>query len=343
MNIQTALDQLIAGNSLSESDMVSVMRQVMGGDATPAQIGGLLVALRIKGETVDEVAGAAKVMRELASGVQVSKERLVDTCGTGGDGLGIFNVSTAAAMVVAAAGGRVAKHGNRSVTSTTGSADVLEAAGVDLSLTPQQVAECVDQVGVGFMFAVNHHSAMKHAIGPRRELGIRTIFNLLGPLTNPAGAPNQVIGLFATQWQRPFAEVLKRLGARHVMVVHAEDGLDEISIASPTYVCELKDGEISEYSITPEQFGLKGDLAGLVVNSAEESLALIKSAFCDEHADAKAMIAVNAGAALYVSEMAATLSQGVELALSTIESGAALNKLNELVAFTQQVKSVESV
>lgn len=343
MNIQQATQQLMKGEHLTETEMVQVMQQLMTGEATQAQVGGFLVALAIKGETVDEVTGAARVMRELASGVDVPKQGLVDTCGTGGDGLSIFNVSTAAALVVAAAGGRVAKHGNRSVTSTTGSADLLEAAGVELSLTPEQVARCVDQVGVGFMFAVNHHSAMKHAIGPRRELAVRTVFNLLGPLTNPAGAPHQVIGLFDAKWLRPFAEVLKRLGAKHVMVVHADDGLDEISIAANTQVCELKDGEISQYQLTPDQLGVSGDLSSLVVHSAAESLAMIKAAFAGEHEAAANMIAVNAGAALYVSGHASTLDDAIGLAREVILSGQANAKLNELIEFTQLIKSLETV
>tara|TARA_R110002167_G_scaffold90855_2_gene244423 strand:+ start:6564 stop:7592 length:1029 start_codon:yes stop_codon:yes gene_type:complete len=332
MDIQTAIRTLTERQNLTAEQMQSVMRTIMTGEATPAQIGGFLIALRMKGETVDEVVGAARVMRELATAVPVAGEHIVDTCGTGGDGAGIFNVSTAGAFVVAAAGGLVAKHGNRSVSSSTGSADVLEAAGVNLNITPEQVAHCITQVGVGFMFAPSHHSAMKHAIGPRREMAVRTIFNVLGPLTNPAGAPNQLLGVFSREWVRPLAEVLQRLGSRHVMVVHAEDGLDEISIASPTYVAELKDGQISEYTLTPEQLGLKRvTLDSLVVENAEQSLALIRSALAGETSPAADIIKLNAGAAIYVAGLVESLQAGVDCASQILESGAAQHKLEALV------------
>lgn len=332
MDIQTAIRTLTERQNLTAEQMQSVMRTIMTGEATPAQIGGFLIALRMKGETVDEVVGAARVMRELATAVPVAGEHIVDTCGTGGDGAGIFNVSTAGAFVVAAAGGLVAKHGNRSVSSSTGSADVLEAAGVNLNITPEQVAHCITQVGVGFMFAPSHHSAMKHAIGPRREMAVRTIFNVLGPLTNPAGAPNQLLGVFSREWVRPLAEVLQRLGSRHVMVVHAEDGLDEISIASPTYVAELKDGQISEYTLTPEQLGLKrATLDSLVVENAEQSLALIRSALAGETSPAADIIKLNAGAAIYVAGLVESLQAGVDCASQILESGAAQHKLEALV------------
>ena len=332
MDIQTAIRTLTERQNLTAEQMQSVMRTIMTGEATPAQIGGFLIALRMKGETVDEVVGAARVMRELATAVPVAGEHIVDTCGTGGDGAGIFNVSTAGAFVVAAAGGLVAKHGNRSVSSSTGSADVLEAAGVNLNITPEQVAHCITQVGVGFMFAPSHHSAMKHAIGPRREMAVRTIFNVLGPLTNPAGAPNQLLGVFSREWVRPLAEVLQRLGSRHVMVVHAEDGLDEISIASPTSVAELKDGQISEYTLTPEQLGLKrATLDSLVVENAEQSLALIRSALAGETSPAADIIKLNAGAAIYVAGLVESLQAGVDCASQILESGAAQHKLEALV------------
>ncbi|MGB5398492.1 MAG: anthranilate phosphoribosyltransferase, partial [Gammaproteobacteria bacterium] len=250
MDMQTAIRAVTERKSLSADDMKAVMRLIMTGEATPAQVGGFLVGLRMKGETVDEVAAAAAVMRELATHVDVDTRNLVDTCGTGGDASGSFNISTASAFVVAAAGGRVAKHGNRSISSNSGSADVLEAAGVNLELSPEQVADCVNDIGVGFMFAPMHHSAMKHAIGPRREMAVRTIFNVLGPLTNPAGAPNQVLGVFSNDWVKPLAEVLKQLGSEHVLVVHAEDGLDEISIAGVTHIAELVDGEIKTYDVS---------------------------------------------------------------------------------------------
>lgn len=272
MNIQQALAKLIERQDLTTEEMILVMRQVMSGEATEAQIGGFLVALRMKGEAIDEITGATQVMRELSSGVKVDDPNAVDTCGTGGDGSNLFNVSTASAFVVAAAGGKVAKHGNRSVSSSTGSADVLEFAGISLDLSAEQVTRCVNEIGVGFMFAPAHHSAMKYAIGPRKELAQRTIFNMLGPLTNPAGVNNQVVGVFNPALCRPLAEVLQRLGSEHVLVVHSSDGLDEISLAAQTFVAELKDGQITEYKISPEELGIDSQsLIGLTVESAEQS------------------------------------------------------------------------
>lgn len=255
MDMPAAIRTVVERRDLSAEQMRGIMRTIMTGEATPAQIGGFLIGLRMKGETVDEIAAAAGVMRELATPVTARVDHLVDTCGTGGDGASTFNISTAVAFVAAAAGAHVAKHGNRSVSSKSGSADVLEAAGVNLDLSAEQVARCIEEVGVGFLFAPRHHGAMKHAIGPRKEMGVRTIFNVLGPLTNPAGAPNQVLGVFSADLVEPLAHVLKQLGSRHVMVVHAEDGLDEISIAAPTKVAQLK-GEISVATITPEDFNL---------------------------------------------------------------------------------------
>jgi anthranilate phosphoribosyltransferase len=315
----------------------------MTGVATPAQIGGLLVGLRMKGETVIEIAAAAQVMRELSTKVslKVNRKHLVDTCGTGGDSAGIFNVSTASAFVVAAAGGKVAKHGNRSVTSKSGSADLLEAADVKINLKPEQVARCVEEIGVGFMFAVNHHSAMKHAIGPRKELGARTLFNLLGPLTNPASAPNQVLGVFARQWVRPLAEVLKSLGSEHVLVVHSREGLDEISSADETFVAELKDGKITEYTVTPEQFKLKrGKLDDLKVTTVEQSLEKVKRALTDTHSPEADIVSLNAGAAIYAANLCATLEQGVHMAQDVIGTGLAYEKLKELAAFTRQLEQL---
>lgn len=266
MEIRQALGRIAERKDLSLEEMQTVMRQVMNGEASDAQIGAFLMGLRMKGESMDEITGAVMVMRELASGVKVAGEHLVDIVGTGGDGANLFNVSTAATFVVAAAGGKVAKHGNRSVSSSSGSADLLETAGVTLGLTPAQVADCVDAVGVGFMFAPSHHSAMRHAIGPRKELGMRTLFNLLGPMTNPAGVRRLLIGVYDAAWCRPVAEVLNRLGAEHVMVVHSEDGLDEISPAEPTHVAEAKAGSVNEYRITPEDLGMEPtSLAGLEV------------------------------------------------------------------------------
>lgn len=340
MNIQQGLAKLIERQDLTTEEMISVMTQVMSGEATPAQIGGFLVALRMKGETIDEITGATTVMRQLSSGVKVEDTNAVDTCGTGGDGSNLFNVSTASAFVVAAAGGKVAKHGNRSVSSTTGSADVLETAGVSLELTVDQVTRCVNEIGVGFMFAPAHHSAMKYAIGPRKELAQRTIFNMLGPLTNPAGVKNQVIGVFNASLCRPLAEVLQRLGSEHVLVVHSDDGLDEISLAAETSVAELKDGDITEYKLKPEDVGIQSQsLIGLTVTSSDQSYALIKDALGKRETEAgnKAaeIIALNAGAAIYAANIASTLGEGVEMAQDAIFSGLALGKLNELVSFTR--------
>ena len=340
MDIKTALGKVVDQLDLSTEEMQDVMRQIMTGQCTDSQIGGFLVALRMKSETLDEITGAAMVMRELASGVQINAERLVDTCGTGGDGANIFNVSTAAALVVAAAGGKVAKHGNRAVSGKSGSADLLEAAGINLNLTPEQVARCVESVGVGFMFAPAHHGAMKHAIGPRRELGMRTIFNMLGPMTNPAGVKHQVIGVFTQALCRPIAEVLKRLGSEHVLVVHSKDGLDELSLASTSYIAELKDGEVREYEVSPEELGIQSrSLIGLTVDDATASLKLIRDALGKRETEAgeKAadIIILNAGAALYAADHASSLREGVELASDALYSGLAREKLNELIAFTE--------
>jgi anthranilate phosphoribosyltransferase len=314
------------------------MRSIMTGQATPAQIGGFLVGLRMKGETVDEIAAAAKVMRELATRVDVDGPHLVDTCGTGGDGASTFNISTASAIVTAAAGGRVAKHGNRSVSSSSGSADVLEAAGVKLDLTPAQVAACIDQVGVGFLFAPHHHSAMKHAIGPRKEMRVRTLFNLLGPLTNPAGAPNQVLGVFSPDWVEPLAQVLKQLGSEHVLVVHAEDGLDEISIAAPTRVAELNKGDISVYTVTPEDFGLqRADLSAIAVENAAQSLAMIEAVFAGRPGPARDIVRLNAGAAIYAAGLVSSLADGVTLAADVISSGKARQTYQSLIDVSNAV------
>ncbi len=336
MDIKEAIGQLLARRDLAGEAMTQVMRSIMTGGATPAQIGGFLVGLRMKGETVHEIAAAARVMRELATRVEVDAENLIDTCGTGGDASGSFNISTASAFVAAAAGARVAKHGNRSISSRSGSADLLEAAGVRLDLTPQQVAQCIRQVGLGFMFAPAHHSAMKHAIGPRRELGVRTIFNVLGPLTNPAGAPNQLLGVFSDELLEPLASVLQSLGSRHVLVVHARDGLDEISIGDHTEVAELKDGAVRRYAISPEQFGMsRTPVAGLAVEGVEQSLAVIRSVLEDTPGAARDIVCLNAGAAIYTAGLAASLAEGVEKADAAIASGEARNKLDQLVILTQ--------
>ena len=338
MDMQSAIRAVTEGRDLTEDEMHSVMQTIMTGEATPTQIGGFLIGLRMKGETIDEITAAAKVMRDLASRVDVSGPHLVDTCGTGGDAANTFNISTASAFVVAAAGGKVAKHGNRSVSSKSGSADVLEVAGVNLDLTPQQVAQCVNEIGVGFMFAPKHHSAMKHAIGPRKEMGVRTIFNVLGPLTNPAGAPNQVLGVFANQLVEPLAEVLRRLGSEHVLVVHAEDGMDEISIGAPTFVAELKGGKVDTYNIAPEDFGMeRGAIDTLSVDSAAESLKVIKNIFAGDPGPARNIVQLNAGAAIYVAGLAESLKEGIDSAGQVLDSGAAGKKLQALVDLSQKL------
>jgi anthranilate phosphoribosyltransferase len=335
MNLQEAIRTVTEGRDLTADQMTSVMRAIMTGEATPAQVGGFLIGLRMKGEIVDEIAAAASVMRELATRVEVDKRHLVDTCGTGGDASGTFNISTASAFVVAAAGARVAKHGNRSVSSRSGSADVLEAAGVKLDLSSEQVARCIAEVGLGFLFAPMHHSAMKHAIGPRREMGVRTVFNLLGPLTNPAGAPYQVVGVFSDRWLEPVAQVLKRLGSRHVLVVHAEDGLDEISISAPTHVAELKQDSICVYTISPEDFGLqRSALETLKVASAEQSLEVIREVLNGREGPARDIVCLNAAAALYVAGLSDDLGAGVALAQQQLENGRAKKVMDDLVAFT---------
>lgn len=347
INIQQGLNLLVEGQGLTREQMASVMRQVMSGEASDAQIGALLVALRMKGESVDEIAGAAQVMRELATPVSVSGEHLVDLVGTGGDGANLFNVSTASSFVVAAAGAQVAKHGNRSVSSSSGSSDVLETLGLPLDLSPQQVARAIDEVGVGFMFAPAHHSAMRHAIGPRRELGMRSIFNVLGPLTNPAGVKRQVIGVYCGSLCEPLAQVLKTLGSEHVMVVHSDDGLDEISIAAGTQVAELRGGVIETYHLTPEQFHIeRQSLEGLSVENSADSAALIRSALAGSTElsakKAAAMIALNAGATIYVSGIAATLADGVAMAEDLLATGQAAEKLKSFIDFTQLMKSGDS-
>lgn len=339
MDMPAAIRAVTERRDLTAGEMTEVMRTVMTGGATPAQIGGFLIGLRMKGETVDEIAAAAQVMRELVSRVEVSGPYVVDTCGTGGDGRATFNVSTCSAFVAAAAGAQVAKHGNRSVSSRSGSADVLEAAGVNLNLTSAQVARCVREVGVGFMFAPLHHGAMKHAIGPRREMGVRTVFNLLGPLTNPAAAPNQVVGVFSAQWLEPLAQVLQRLGSRHVLVVHGEDGVDEISIGAATQIVELKDGRIGRAALTPEQFGMtRADIAALVVNDAHESVAMLRAVLDNKPGPALDIVALNAGAAIYVAGLADSLAAGVQQARRVIASGAAREKLERLVALTRSMQ-----
>ena len=338
MNMPTAITKMIEKKNLSGDEMLLVMRLIMTGEATDAQIGGFLVGLRMKGETVEEITAAATVMRELATPVNVDKTNLVDLCGTGGSGSNKFNVSTAAVFVAAAAGARVAKHGNRGASSKSGSADLLEEAGANIMLSPEQVERCIDTTGVGFLFALNHHSAMKHAIGPRKEMVARTVFNLLGPLTNPANATRQVLGVYDARWLRPVAEVLQALGSEHVMVVHSEDGLDEISVSAKTLVVELKSGEIKEYTIEPEDFGFeKTDLKELVIGNSAESLTMVQQALSGVNIGAMNIVALNAGAAIYVSGQCASLKAGVEMAQDAIGSGLATEKMHDFVGFTCQI------
>ena len=338
MNIQEALTEIVAGKDLSQQQTQDVFQLIMSGEATPAQIGAFLAAIRVKGETPEEIAGAALVMRSLATKVDVQDKHLVDTCGTGGSGVKLFNISTAAAFVVAAAGAKVAKHGNRKMTSFSGSADVLEAAGVNLTLSPEQIAQCVLEVGVGFMFAPAHHSAMRFAGPVRQEIGVRTMMNVLGPMTNPANAKRQVIGVFDHQWQRKMAEVLKLLDSEHAMIVHSE-GLDEIRLDAPTRVVELKQGDITEYEISPTDLGVdlqpSSVMTELSATSTEHSLALVKASLTQADSLAADIVSLNAGAAIYVAGVATTLSNGVAMAQDAISAGLANERLNELVRISK--------
>ncbi len=328
-----ALNLLLNRQDLSHDQMLAVMQQVMGGELTPAQIAALLIALRMKGETVDEIAAAATVMRQLSTKVEVQeKAHLVDTCGTGGDGIQTFNVSTVSAFVAAAAGAKVAKHGGRSVSSTCGSADVLEALGVNVNQTPEQVANSVNEIGIGFMFAPNHHSAMKHAAPVRRELGVRTLFNLLGPLTNPANAKRQVMGVFDQALTGKLARVLQKLGSEHVLVVHGADGMDEISFAGDTYVAELKDGKVREYTLNPAKFGMKlHALKDIQIQNAEESKAMILEVLAGKQGPARDIVLLNAGAAIYVAGLEASLDAAIQRAAQAMDGGAAKHKLDLLI------------
>ena len=333
MNIQQAIKSVIAKQNLNEDQMHDVMNSIMTGQTTDAQIGAFLIGLSMKGETIEEITASAKVMRALATPVEIgNSDYLVDTCGTGGDGLGLFNISTASAFVVAAAGGKVAKHGNRSISSKSGSADVLESAGVNLDLSPRIIGQCVKEIGVGFMFAPAHHSAMKHAIGPRKELAVRTIFNVLGPLTNPAKAPNQVMGVYDKSLIEPIANVLKELGSRHVMVVHSADGLDELSIADKTYVAELKEGVVTTYTIHPEELGfVLGDLNDIKADDAKDSLNIINNAFSGKEGAARDIISLNAGAAIYVCGLTNSLMSGIERSRLALSDGSAQQKLDDYI------------
>ena len=338
MNFRSALNEVINGGDLPDSTMRAVMQDMMSGKLTDAQIGGFLVALRMKGETIEEISAAAAVMREFAVRVHVDHPHLVDIVGTGGDGARTFNISTAASFVIAAAGGKVAKHNNRSISGISGSTDVLEQAGVKLGLKPEHVADCINRIGVGYMFAPAHHPATRYAAGPRRELATRSIFNLLGPLTNPAYVKRQLIGVYQADMLDVFARVLQRLGSEHSMVARSLDGLDEISNSSATEVVELKDGHIAKYQVTPQQFGIQpGALSDLVINSAEESRDMMLSALEDNPGPARDVVLLNAGAAIYVAGLTPDMEQGVELAGQAIASGQALKKLQELASLTTRL------
>ena len=339
--IQFALARLLERADLSTAEMEAAMRELMTGAATPAQIGAFLAALRMKGETVDEVAAAASVMRSLATPVALGGVAAIDIVGTGGDASHTFNVSTCSAIVTAAAGVPVAKHGNRAASSKSGAADLLEAAGVDIELDADQVARCIETLDIGFMFAQRHHGAMKHAIGPRREMGVRTVFNLLGPLTNPAGAKSQLLGVFDVAWVRPLADVLARLGSEHVVVVSGAEGMDEISIGGPTHVAELFEGDVTEYEIAPEDFGLeRAPLAEIQVEDSAASLAMVRAVLDDTPGAARDIVLLNAGAAIRVGGAVESIADGVERARETIRSGAAREKLDALVAFTQGLREI---
>ena len=334
-----ALVRCIEHREIFEDEMLALWRRLMSGELTPVQIAALTMGLRVKKETIGEIAAAARIMREFATPVQVEDStHLVDLCGTGGDGAHTFNISTAAMFVAAAGGARVAKHGGRGVSSGSGSADVLEALGAHINLPPAQVARSLTQTGIGFMFAPNHHAAMKHAAPVRKELGVRTIFNILGPLTNPAGAPNQVMGVFHPDLVGIQVRVLKELGSRHVLVVHGKDGMDEVSLGAATLVGELKDGQVREYEIHPEDFGLRMiSNRGLRVSSAAESRAMVLEALDNVEGAARDIVIFNAGVALYAADVVPSIDDGIHLARASIASGGARRKLDEFVAATHQL------
>ena len=338
ITVAEAIQRTVEHREVFHDEMLHIMRQIMRGELTPAQIGGFIIGLRVKKETIGEIAAAAQVMRELATPVEVKDDRhLVDTCGTGGDSAHTFNVSTCSAFVAAAAGAKVAKHMGRSVSSSSGSAEVLEALGAQISLTPAQTGEALEKLGIGFMFAPAHHAAMKYAAPVRKELGVRTIFNILGPLTNPAGAKRQVMGVFHPDLVGIQVRVLQRLGSKHVMVVYGIDGLDEISISGETMIGELVKGEVNEYMVHPSQFGLElFDRRAIQVSTVEESRAMIQAVLDNQPGPAHNIVAMNAGAALYVAGVAASLKEGIERASKTIKSGAAKQKMEEFIAFTQK-------
>lgn len=338
MQIQKAIAQVVDGRSLSRQDMHAVMQQIMTGECTDAQIGGFLIGLRMKGETADEITAAAQVMASLASHVDVNADHLIDIVGTGGDGTSTFNVSTAASFVAAGAGASVAKHGNRSVSSKSGSADLLEQAGANLNLESAQVAKVIEQAGVGFMFAPMHHSAMRYAINARKEMAVRTVFNVLGPLTNPANVKRQVVGVFDINLTSLLADVFKHLGSEHTLVVHSDDGMDEISISAPTQIAELRNGEISHFQVSPEDFGLSAaPVAEIMVANPSESLAMIERILAGEKSAARDIVLLNAGAGIYVSGLVNSLEVGIEAAVDSIDSGKALKAKQAYVSATQNV------
>lgn len=335
---QQAIARLIDNNELFYDEMTDLMRQIMTGQVPPEQLAAILTGLRIKVETVSEITAAAAVMREFATPVPVQdKANLVDIVGTGGDGAKTFNISSTAMFVAAAAGAKVAKHGGRSVSSSSGAADVMEQMGADLTLSPEQVGQCIDEVGIGFMFAQNHHSAMRYVAPVRRSLGFRSIFNILGPLTNPASAPNQLLGVFHIDLCGILSRVLQQLGSQHVLVVHGSDGLDEITITGHTRVAELKDGTIQEYDISPEQFGLPvyRNLDAIRVNNSAESLTMMQAVLAGEHGAARDIVLLNAAACLYAGNVVGTLADGVAAAIAAIDSGAAQAKQQQFIQTTQ--------
>lgn len=335
MNIREAIEKLVNRVHLSEAETIDVMNQIMTGEATPLQVASFLTALRMKGETTEEITGAARVMREKARRVNVGSKAVLDTCGTGGDQKGTFNISTTAAFVIAGSGVNVAKHGNRSVSSQSGSADVLGALGVKVDAPKERVEACIEKIGIGFLFAPLLHEAMKYAVQPRRDIGIRTIFNLLGPLTNPAMARYQLIGLYSGELVPMIAHVLNNLGSERAMVVHGVEGLDEISLCGPTKVAELGDGQVKEYTLEPEQFGLRQcRLEDLHGGSPEQSATVVRGVLEGNKGPARDVVLLNSGAALYVGRAAASIQDGMRVAAESIDSGKARQKLEQLAQMT---------
>ena len=337
MIVRDILEQIVAGQDLSRKETEAVFAAIMAGAWTPAQIGALLMGLRMKGQRVEELVGATQALRACMTRVEVSTDHLLDTCGTGGDALSTFNISTVSAVVAAAGGARVAKHGNRSMVSRSGSADVLEAAGLPMDMSPAEVADSIERIGIGFLFAPAHHGAMRYAVGPRKELAIRSLFNLMGPLSNPAGAPHQVLGVYAERWLIPMAEAARELGSRHVLVVHGHDGVDEISLSGPSDIAELKDGTISRSRVQPEDFGLsRAPLATLQIDSVAAALAAAEEVLQDRPGPRRDVVLLNAGAALYAADVVPDMAVGVVVARAVLKSGAAWDKWQALLGRTSQ-------